>query len=145
VDEKALDPGKGEGALNADIMELFFEQERRSEADLWEKVRGEYLRGGLGVAGIERVLAAAETGRVERMIVSRAFKPEGRRCRECDHLDIAPVETCSACGSKSLFEVDVVNEIVEILKMTGAEADFADPIPTLDEAGHIAALLRRRA
>jgi hypothetical protein len=52
------------------------------------------------------------------------------------------VETCSACGSQSLFEVDVVNEIVEMLKLTGASADFADTIETLTEAGDIAALLR---
>ncbi len=41
-----------------------------------------------------------------------------------------------------MFEVDVVNEIVEMLKLTGAEADFVDPIDTLTEAGQIAALLR---
>ena len=41
-----------------------------------------------------------------------------------------------------MFEVDVVNEIVEMLKLTGAETDFADPIQTLMDAGEIAALLR---
>ncbi len=57
-------------------------------------------------------------------------------------LDVAAVETCSASGWRSLFEVDVVNEIVELLKLSGADADFADPIPTLAEAGDIAAILR---
>lgn len=142
VAEKALDLHKGEGAVNEDIMELFTEQERQSELDLWEKIRAEYLRAGLGVAGLDEVLSAAKTGRVETMIVNRSFKPEGRRCRECENLDVGSVETCSACGSNSLFEVDVVNEIVEMLKLTGAETDFADPIQTLVDAGEIAALLR---
>ncbi|MFQ6092363.1 MAG: Vms1/Ankzf1 family peptidyl-tRNA hydrolase [bacterium] len=142
VAAKALDLGKAEGAINKDIMDLFFEQERRSEQDLWEKIRAEYLRGGLGVVGLDEVLSAARAGRVEEMIVNRTFKPEGRRCRECDNLDVGAVETCSACGSKSLFEIDVVNEIVEMLKLSGAEADFADPIESLAEAGQIAALLR---
>lgn len=142
VAEKALDLGKGEGAVNKDIMDLFFEQERQSEQDLWEKIRSEYLRGGLGVVGLEEVLLAAKAGRVEKMIVNRTFKPKGRRCRKCENLDLAAVETCSTCGSKSLFEVDVVNEIVELLKLSGAETDFADPIQTLVDAGEIATLLR---
>ena len=32
-----------------------------------------------------------------------------------------------------------------MLKLTGAEVDFADPIHTLTEAGRIGALLRYRA
>ncbi len=142
VAEKALDLGKGEATVNKDIMDLFFEQERQSERDLWEKIRNEYLRGGLGVVGLDAVLSAAKIGRVEQVIVNRTFKPEGRRCRDCENLDVGAVEACSACGSGSLFEVDVVNEIVEMLKLTGARADFADPIETLAEAGDIAALLR---
>jgi len=142
VAERALDLGKGKGALNKDIMELFFEQERRSERDLWEKIRTEYLRGGLGAVGLGEVLSAAKAGRVEQMVVTRMFKPEGRRCRDCENLDAGAVETCSTCGSKSLFEVDVVNEIVEMLKLTGAEVDFAYPIQSLVEAGEIAVLLR---
>jgi len=142
VAEKALDLGKGKGAVNKDIMDLFFDQERQSEQDLWEKIRSEYLRGGLGVVGLDEVLSAAKVGRVEKMIVNRTFKPKGRRCRNCENLDLAAVETCSTCGSKSLFEIDVVNEIVEMLKLSGAETDFADPIQTLVDAGEIAALLR---
>ena len=66
-------------------------------------------------------------------------------CRDCkarhraDHLT---EQKCPACGSASVFAVDAVNEIVEMLKLTGAEADFADEIDTLAQAGHIAALLR---
>jgi peptide chain release factor subunit 1 len=87
---------------------------------------------------------AARAGRVERLIVSRAFRPRGNRCRQCKNLQTGSAQTCSACGSDSLFEVDVVNEIVEMLKLSGGETDFADPIPTLAEAGEIAALLRYR-
>ena len=139
---KALDLGRGEGALNEDIWKLFFEEERRSEARLWEKIRSEYLRGGLGVVGLEAVLAAAQAGRVEIMVVDRTFTPEGSRCRACDHLHPGESDACAACGSTSLFPVGVVNEICEQLARTGAEVDFVDPLPTLTEAGRIGALLR---
>jgi len=140
--EKASDLKKGDARVQADIWEVFAEQERQSERDLWEKIRVEVMRGGLGVTGIEDVLDAARMGRVETVIVHRGLKPTGRRCRDCENLDAGPVEVCSACGSTSLFEVDLVNELVEILKQTGAEVDFADAIDTLTEAGGIAALLR---
>ena len=142
VTDKALDLHKPEKVFNRDILDLFAEQERQSEATLWERIRAEVLRGGLGVAGIEDVMAAAGQGRVQTAIVDRTFKPEGRRCRECEHLDVSAVTACSVCGSDSLFEVDVVNEIVEMLEKSGADVDFSDPIPTLTEAGSIAALLR---
>ena len=144
VAEKALHLARGEGALNEDLMDLFLEQERQSESDLWERIRNEYLRGGLGVVGLEEVLSAAKQGRVEKAIVNRPFRPQGRRCRECDNLHVDQAEVCSACGSESLFTVDVVNEIVEMLHLSGAEADFADPIQTLVDAGEIGALLRYR-
>ena len=51
---------------------------------------------------------------------------------------------CGGCGSESLFTVDLVNEIVEMLEQSGATVDFADPMPSLTEAGGIAALLRYR-
>jgi len=142
VAEKAVDLGKGDAPVNAEIMALFAGQERRSEVSLWERIRAEALRGGLGCVGLADVLAALQAGRADTIIVSRDFRPMGRRCRECEHLDAGTAARCAACGSPSLFEVDVVNEIVEMAEKTGAEVDFADPMPTLDEAGHVAALLR---
>ncbi|MHC5055839.1 MAG: baeRF10 domain-containing protein [Planctomycetota bacterium] len=142
--DKALDLRRGEGAVNEDIWELFRNEERESERDLWERIRAEYMKGGLGAAGLDDVLAAAREGRIDRMIVERAFKPAGRRCRECERLEAGAPAKCGGCGSESLFEVDLVNEIVEILEQTGATVDFADPIPSLTEAGGIAALLRYR-
>ncbi|MCP4601628.1 MAG: hypothetical protein GY847_14135 [Proteobacteria bacterium] len=140
--EKHLDLGKAESEINNDLFKAFMEAERRSEQELWEKIRTEYLKGGLGVVGIEDVFHAVKLGRVESMIVNRDFKPEGRRCRECDNLNIEIVEKCQKCSSVSLYKVGVVNEIVELLKKSSAEVDFVDPIPTLKECGNIAALLR---
>jgi peptide subunit release factor 1 (eRF1) len=123
-------------------MELFFEEERKSEKELWERIRNEYLRGGLAAVGLEDVLDAAEEGRVEKMIVDRTFRPEGNRCYECNNLSVGKAERCSACGAQSLYNVGLVNEIVEMLALTGADVDFSDPIEGLTEAGQIAALLR---
>jgi peptide subunit release factor 1 (eRF1) len=142
VTQKGLDLGKPEAAIHEDLCELFAEQERQSERDLWEKIRSEYLRGGLGTVGFSGVLRALREGRVEQLIVDRVHRPKGKRCRDCDYLDDTPGEGCAKCGSASTYEVDLVNEIVELSQLSGAGVDFADPIPSLRRAGHVAALLR---
>lgn len=142
ITSKPVDLSKGDDIVHRDIMELFVEQERKSERDLWERIRTEYLKGGLGITGLDDVFSAALEGRIEEMIVERDYKPEGRRCRECENLFPAPVTACPVCNSTSLFTIDVVNEIVELLKLSSASVDFTDHIPGLNKAGRIAALLR---
>jgi peptide chain release factor subunit 1 len=142
VVEKHLYLGQEEGEIHKDIMDLLLEQERTSDQDLWERIRTEYFKSGLAVTGLDEVLNAAKERRVEKMIVSRTFRPEGRKCYNCSNVHSGVVEACAACGSKSLFKIDVVNEIVEMLEQTGADTHFVDPIQTLMDAGEIAALLR---
>jgi peptide chain release factor subunit 1 len=128
--------------LNEDIREAFLDLERQSEEDLWEEIRTAYLQGGRAAVGLADVVQAAGQGRVDTAIIDRNFHPEGRRCRECDSLAVGTPETCPGCGSDSLFEVDVSDELVRLLEVTSAEIEFADPIDTLTEAGGVAARLR---
>lgn len=140
--EKNLDLSRGDDHVNRDIMALLAEEEHHSQEDCWEKIRTEYLRGGLAVVGLDSVLWAAGEGRVEKMIVNRGFHPAGRRCRNCHTLQAGSVETCRVCGSSSLFIVSMINELLEMLLQTGAESRFTEDISSLAEAGEIAALLR---
>ncbi len=144
VIQKAIDLSKGEEIVNEEIMELFVREERNSEQDLWDKIRSEYFRGGLGVVGIENVFHATECGQAEEIIVNRDFIAIGKRCRACEDLYPGDIVICAKCGSDSVFSVDLVNEIVEMAKRTSASIDFCDPIDSLKEAGEIAAFLRYR-
>ena len=139
---KRSDLRKGDASVNEDIWELFSEVERECESGLWERIRREYLRSGLGVVGIENVLTAVIEGRVDKMIVCRDFNHTGYRCRECNTLFIEPIEVCTTCNSTSLYEVDAVNELVELVVQQSGETDFVDSIDTLVESGSIGALLR---
>lgn len=145
VGQKAIDLRKDEDTINKKIMELFFVQERQSEQDLWEKIRAEYLRDGLGIVGVTNVLYALKSGQVEEIIIDRDYKATGGRCRVCENLESGDVDICSKCGSDSLFVVDLINEIVELAKQSSATVDFCDRIDTLKEAGEIAAFLRYKA
>ena len=140
--EKNLDLSKGEGSINNDIMALLSEKEHHSQENYWDYIRAEYLRGGLAVMGLNDVLQATNAGRVDKMIIDRAFHPQVERCQSCHSMNIGEVETCKVCGSKLLFKVSVINEILEMLIQSGAEYHFADSIPELGEVGGIAALLK---
>lgn len=139
---KALDLGRSDDELWEEIYALHFAGERASEQELWDKVREEYLSGGLAVAGVADVAAAAREGRLHRAIVTRDVTLNGRQCSNCEGLIVSNMEQCPWCGSTELFSVDLVNKITTLVYNTSASIDFVDPIPELSRLGDIAALTR---
>lgn len=107
--------------------------------NLWETIKGEYLREGRAVVGQNDVLTAAAVGRIEKMIVTRDAKMTGVRCRDCENLRTGSPETCPVCKSENVFKVDLVNELVELVAASSAETEFADPLPSLTKVGDIGA------
>ncbi|MBN2543431.1 hypothetical protein JXI42_11255 [bacterium] len=142
VGDRVIDLNRGDNYVNQEIFELFFEEEDKEGVRLWQTIKNQYMRGELGVVGINDVLKAAREGRIERGIVNRNAEIKGFRCRECEGLFIRKTDVCPKCGSSDIFEVDMVNEIVELLLETSADMEFVDGIEELKEAGDIAALLR---
>ncbi len=140
--KRSVDFSAGDDQIFDASFDMFFAAEREAEAQLWEKIKGEYCRGGLAVTGAEEVLKAAAVGRVEKMAVTRDARIAGTRCRDCENLLAGEATKCKVCGSADVFKVDLVNELVELLALTSAEADFVDPIEGLTNAGDVAALLR---
>jgi peptide subunit release factor 1 (eRF1) len=139
---KALDLGRSDDELWEEIYRLNFAGERASEQELWEKVREEYLSGGLAVAGVADVIAAAQQGRIHRAIVTRDAKLNGKQCSNCEGFAVEATEQCQFCGSQELFSVDLVNKITTHVYNTSASIDFVDPIPELTRLGDVAALTR---
>ena len=137
-----VDFSAGDDPIFETAFELAAAAERTSEEQLWERIKDEYLRGGLAVTGVDEVLKAAAVGRVEKMAVTRDARIAGTRCRDCENLLAGTPVKCTICGSENVFKVDLVNELVELLALSSAETDFVDPIPALSEAGEVAALLR---
>ena len=142
VGDKALDLTKGDDYIHQEIYDMFIAEERKSEEDLWEAIKEQYLKGSSAALGILDVLDAAKQGRIYKALITRNMEFSGIRCRECETLSSGDLNECPHCGSDSVFEVDLINEIVELLSSTGAEIDFTDGMEELEEVGDIAALLR---
>ena len=142
VGKEPLNLRDGEEAVVDQAYELYFAQERNVEQQLWERIRNEYMKHGMAAVGATHVLQAALQGRVATMIVTRDAKIAGTRCRDCETLVHGTPQTCQSCGSKSVFEVDLVDELSRLMELTSASVDFVDPIEGLTKVGHVGALLR---
>ena len=116
-------------------------EERREERQLFETIRDECFREGRAATGLAPVLASLKEGRVNDLLLDRELKLKGFRCRRCELLGDGIPSGCPRCEGE-IFEVDLVNEMVELAAQTGAETEFADPIEGLTLWGGVAALLR---
>jgi hypothetical protein len=142
VARDAFDLNRSEDELLTQAYEQFFADEREDEGSLWQKIKDEYMANGRGTVGATRVLDAARAGRVETMLVARDAKITGTHCRDCDHVVHGTPQTCQQCGSKSLFEVDLVDALTRLVELASGSVNYADPLPGLEKSGHVAALLR---
>lgn len=116
--------------------------EEADEQRLWSSIREGLFTEGLATAGPSRVLKALAEARVEAVLLDREAVLEGVKCRACETVVYGTPQTCQRCGSADLFEVDIVEVIVERAAQTGADVDFTDPFEGLTEVGQVAALLR---
>jgi len=119
----------------------FEQEERREEKELYEAIREECFHDGRAATGALPVLATLKEGRVDHLLVDRGLKLEGFRCRDCEYLGEGIPDNCPRCEGE-VFEVDLVNELVELAAQTGAKTEFADAMEGLTMWGGIAALLR---
>jgi peptide subunit release factor 1 (eRF1) len=112
---------------------------------LLQEALGESQRNGRGAAGLRRVLIALERQEVQTLIMDSGFKAEASECTSCRHLDTRMVHSCAVCGHETRELSDVTDAVVDLALRSGAEIEFCVPNPALEQAGHVAALLRFRA
>ncbi len=136
-----LQAGLSERELFQALAPAFVSGERAAEHSLFESIREERFHGGRSATGASDTLEALEHGRVDQLLVDRQLEHAGRRCRSCEHLMQGAPAQCTACDGE-VFEVDLVNEMVELATKTGARVEFADPMEGLTLWGGVAALLR---
>lgn len=142
VGSEAFDLHKSDDELVDEAYQLYFAEEIEYEQRLWERIKNEYQRHALAVVGATDVLDAFRSGRVDTAIVTADAKLRGTQCRGCEYTVHGTPETCQQCGSKSVFEVDLVDAFARQAELTSARLEFSDPIAGLSKVGDVAALLR---
>ncbi len=142
VGKRRFDLHRGEDELIDDVYQAYFELEREQELHLWERIKGEYKRHGLAAVGPTDVLDAFRLGQVEELLVDRGAQVKGTQCRDCEAVIEGSPQNCPSCGSRSVFELDLIDELTKQAELTSAQVEYSEAIPGLAKAGHVAALLR---
>ncbi|UCE38461.1 MAG: hypothetical protein JSW00_04325 [Thermoplasmata archaeon] len=130
-----------EGQLLSDSFENFFKKEREEENEMVANLRAEILKGGLVAYGVDDTLAAVTEGRAELLLINMGKRAVGWKCELCKIFKPGSAETCESCG-KPVFNVDLVEELVEAAKSLGTTLEFVKDNEFLDELGGVAAFLR---
>jgi peptide chain release factor subunit 1 len=123
------------------VYPAYMQEERREEEQLYNAIREECFHEGRAATGPLSVLKRLEEGRVEQLLIDRRLQRRGFRCHECELLGSELPDSCPRCSGR-VFEVDFVNELVELAVKTGGQAEFADSFEGLTAWGGVAALLR---
>lgn len=116
---------------------------KREEADLVQKLKGEAFSGNLGAIGLEDTLHAWQAGQVLTLLINEGFHAPGRRCSRCGSLTVRE-GSCPYCDQTLEPLQDVVEELIKRGFLGNTEIRFiaGENREALAEMGNIGALLR---
>lgn len=98
--------------------------------------------GGRGVSGFDDVLGAVGRYQVQTLLVDRNYRVPGWRCLDCGWVGLAAADICPACGGRTTKIDDAVGEIVRLAISQNGHVEVGENIPTLQELGGVAGVLR---
>lgn len=115
--------------------------DRRIEGEVVQRLRDAVGAGSRAVAGLEPVLRALSSRRIDHYLVSAGFERSGWRCLSCHALaTIGP--SCPDCDGTMGRIDDVVEESIEYALASGLKVTMCRGNADLDVLGQIGALLR---
>ncbi|HET9839946.1 MAG TPA: hypothetical protein VFR84_17090 [Candidatus Angelobacter sp.] len=112
---------------------------------LVREVVGEAQRNARGALGLRHVLNALERQEVQTLLIGHGLRAHAVECANCGHLDTRMVKSCAVCGNETRELSDVSDALVDLALRNGAEIQFIDDAPDLENHGRVGALLRFRA
>lgn len=129
---------------DVEIRDQSFEVLRKAEAERQkltvEAVVTAAAKGLNGVVGLDNTLTASHEGRVQVLVVERAYHEPGYRCQGCGFLTTQKLEQCVFCGGSFAEIPDAVEAVVgQVVEKGGTIEVVADE--TLGQT-RIGALLR---
>jgi hypothetical protein len=118
------------------------EARQRGLVELVGRIKEGLGKTGHGAAGFDEVLGGLERGQIQTLVVDRNYRPPGWTCPSCDWVGLTAVTECPMCGGAPVAIADAVGELVRMAILQNSHVEVAEDIPTLDELGGVAALLR---
>jgi rubrerythrin len=142
VAETALDHNASDSRLIEGAREALAGARHAAMEELAVRITDGMGAGGRGVGGFDDTFAALRRSQVRTLLVDRHYRPPGWICPACEHVTLAPTESCPVCGEGMTPAADAVGEAVRLAVLNGAFVEVAEDIPALDALGGIGGLLR---
>jgi peptide chain release factor subunit 1 len=133
--------GASDAEIRAAAHEVEAQVERRTEAELVQRLRDAVGARARGVVGLDDTLRALVERRVETILVSQGFGHEGWRCGSCAYIGRIG-RTCPVCSAEMYYVDDVVEEAIEEALAQSCDVEICVDNADLDVLGRIGALLR---
>lgn len=99
-------------------------------------------KGSTGVTGLIDTLNAIHEGRVKTLLISESYEQIGYRCTGCGYLTTQQLETCPFCGGTFMAIESALEQAVQEALRSNADVKVVHENEKLEQAGHIAAILR---
>jgi peptide chain release factor subunit 1 len=132
---------EADGELVSKAEEAVQKDDKETVSNDVAQLNEEILKHSLAVYGLNEVIDAVKNGQIELLLVSIGHKLSGWICEKCQLFDSGINDKCPNC-SGNVAEVDVIEEIIDFAKRTGAKIDFVDDNPILQDLGGVGGLLR---
>jgi peptide subunit release factor 1 (eRF1) len=123
-------------------VEEAFTVEKKTNRSLVEQAVTLAAKGSNGVIGLIDTLNAIHEGRVKTLLVSQDFEQEGYRCNHCGYLTTQVLDKCPFCSNSFKKIESAVEMAVQETLRNNAEVRVVADLRELENAGHIAAILR---
>lgn len=121
--------------------EVMRHHEREDELESVRLLLNRAGHGGLAVVGVQETLAAVNTGRVHKLIMTKDFERCGWRCLDCGRIGEQLTPQCPVCGS-TVTEVELGEGLVSGVLRTNGEVEIIEPDANLAAYEGVGALLR---
>lgn len=143
IDIVDIDFDEAESKVVSKAEAIVQRDERETSQENVHKLKGEILKDGLAVYGLNETRDAARNGQLELLLIKKDHRIRGWICEKCQAFDAGAKDRCPNCGCRT-SEVDVIEELIEFAERTDTTIEFVGDNTILDELGGVGGLMRFR-
>ncbi|MHC4842097.1 MAG: baeRF10 domain-containing protein, partial [Planctomycetota bacterium] len=142
VDGSKVDSRAKDQKLLETAVDYFKQAEDEEEAAKMDRVVREIHSTTMGVSGLEDTLTYLARGQAYEVLLPYGLSRKGAQCDTCGMIFKSRTDTCHACDSNDIHEVDLAEAVTRTAVKYGSKLEFVKNGNFQEKLGGAAALLR---